>query len=694
MASCWYVLFVAISFSTLTHAWRGFRGGIITWTFENDPTTKPPNHVSWRPYGTRPPTTWRPWNSYTTPRPFPWAPANPQLKLNLLFRTAWSLSSTRCRYRDDYYLYVMYDIWRVGGGSYSVWEYRRIGCLDYSESEDWAEVFFNATFPSDIRLIRFRSNPWDPGCCWIGMNDSSYSGAYFNLEASVNLTTLSQVRPNSSPFSSLPLIVNLTHIREVIRIPVVDPDGDKVVCRWHGNESSFPFAVLDEENCTLTYNGNSVTGTIYPVLLDLEDYPSWETTYDNNTIISRTNLQFTVQIKHPIVCHPGYCKNGGTCYRPWYWGLYCACPTGYSGLRCESQVSSSVSCGERHMQIQLGKASFPGVSAGSLQLRSSQCIGRDGGSHIYFTFGLDECGTQHNETDTEIIYSNEVIYRDYWNDTIITRQKKIAAQFVCVYKREGHASTSFSIRKTASLKLGSNGTITFLMDIYRTHAYLSAYRWWEYPIRVGLNDPLFIQYSVQSNKTGIYVFADSCYATNTGSPNTWPRYKFIDKGCPKDSGTQYNYRLSPVQRFSIRSFRFMQQHADQVVYLHCRLVVCHRSLSSRCQQRCDHALIRKRRGLDQSENQEVDLFVPLMGDKSDVRFGGQKGSVHNKPMIAGLGALGGLLILVSAAFVFVTMRKKQDVNDKPAIELDAVASAANQGIEEDAEVKEHAQTCA
>ncbi|EDO30504.1 predicted protein [Nematostella vectensis] len=292
------------------------------------------------------------------------------------------------------------------------------------------------------------------------------------------------------------------------------------------------------------------------------------------------------------------------------------------------------------MQIQLGKASFPGVSAGSLQLRSSQCIGRDGGSHIYFTFGLDECGTQHNETDTEIIYSNEVIYRDYWNDTIITRQKKIAAQFVCVYKREGHASTSFSIRKTASLKLGSNGTITFLMDIYRTHAYLSAYRWWEYPIRVGLNDPLFIQYSVQSNKTGIYVFADSCYATNTGSPNTWPRYKFIDKG-------------------------------------------------SRCQQRCDHALIRKRRGLDQSENQEVDLFVPLMGDKSDVRFGGQKGSVHNKPMIAGLGALGGLLILVSAAFVFVTMRKKQDVNDKPAIELDAVASAANQGIEEDAEGKKY-----
>ena len=89
-------------------------------------------------------------------------------------------------------------------------------------------------------------------CCWISL--SRYSGGSWLVSAVVNLTRRSDIgRINSSPVSRSPAIVRFQEgCNESLRIPVEDPDGDVVRCRWASySESSrypdsFPYATLDE----------------------------------------------------------------------------------------------------------------------------------------------------------------------------------------------------------------------------------------------------------------------------------------------------------------------------------------------------------------------------------------------------------------------------------------------------------------
>ena len=64
--------------------------------------------------------------------------------------------------------------------------------------------------------------------------------------------------------------------------------------------------------------------------------------------------------------------------------------------------------------------------------------------------------------------------------------------------------------------------------------------------------------------------------------------------CLRDNTVNYNYTLSSVQRFSLKTFNFRLLKSDEV-YLHCQVTACQRSdLSSRCAQGCPYGRRRKR----------------------------------------------------------------------------------------------------
>ena len=64
--------------------------------------------------------------------------------------------------------------------------------------------------------------------------------------------------------------------------------------------------------------------------------------------------------------------------------------------------------------------------------------------------------------------------------------------------------------------------------------------------------------------------------------------------CLRDNTVNYNYNLSSVQRFSLKTFNFRLLKSDEV-YLHCQVTACLRSdLSSRCAQGCPYGRRRKR----------------------------------------------------------------------------------------------------
>ena len=89
-------------------------------------------------------------------------------------------------------------------------------------------------------------------CCWVSLNSG---GGSWSLSTTVNLTRRADTgQINSSPVSaSIPIIRVQSGCSQVIRIPVEDPDGDVVRCRWAtgSNECggichAFKHADLDE----------------------------------------------------------------------------------------------------------------------------------------------------------------------------------------------------------------------------------------------------------------------------------------------------------------------------------------------------------------------------------------------------------------------------------------------------------------
>ena len=91
------------------------------------------------------------------------------------------------------------------------------------------------------------------GCCWISL--SHHPGYYdWKVETAINLAPRSDNRKiNSSPVTRSPVIVRFPGgCRQSFRIPVEDPDGDTVKCRFATfSESlkvttSFPYGELDE----------------------------------------------------------------------------------------------------------------------------------------------------------------------------------------------------------------------------------------------------------------------------------------------------------------------------------------------------------------------------------------------------------------------------------------------------------------
>lgn len=132
-------------------------------------------------------------------------------------------------------------------------------CTDFSTNEDWTvgENNFTHTFKNNEKEWHVSYS----GCCWIAL--SHYGGSRsWRVKTTINLSPRSDNgKINSSPVTRSPAIVRFPGgCRQSFRIPVEDPDGDTVKCRFATiseslrNSTSFPYGTLDETSCVLTYD--------------------------------------------------------------------------------------------------------------------------------------------------------------------------------------------------------------------------------------------------------------------------------------------------------------------------------------------------------------------------------------------------------------------------------------------------------
>ncbi|XP_069118968.1 integrin beta-like protein A [Argopecten irradians] len=162
-------------------------------------------------------------------------------------------------------------------------------CTGASQAEDWeqGQNSFNYTFPGlGPYTISYTGTQWRP--LSYGHNGD------WNLQTIVDLHQRSDTgRPNSSPITSnKPLFEVQFTCHHELKIPMVDPDGDNLKCRWAvGDEcasvcKSVPVANLNQTSCTLVFtadNTNFVTNGWYAVAITIEDFPKSTITIGGNT---------------------------------------------------------------------------------------------------------------------------------------------------------------------------------------------------------------------------------------------------------------------------------------------------------------------------------------------------------------------------------------------------------------------------
>jgi hypothetical protein len=178
--------------------------------------------------------------------------------------------------------------------------------LNVTRSENVAEL--NFPLGSSI-VLAYQSNAWASLVSYSG-------GGGWSLISYLNLIVRNDTgRINSSPFSSMPPIVTVpTKLKQTIRIPLFDSDGDFVRCRWAIKNMSIESTIVDEcsavcrnlpesqlissqNNCSLSILLNT-TG-YFVVALQLEDFSS---SNPNGSVLSSVPLQFLIRTVDTLGC--------------------------------------------------------------------------------------------------------------------------------------------------------------------------------------------------------------------------------------------------------------------------------------------------------------------------------------------------------------------------------------------------------
>ena len=73
------------------------------------------------------------------------------------------------------------------------------------------------------------------------------------------------------------------------------------------------------------------------------------------------------------------------------------------------------------------------------------------------------------------------------------------------------------------------GNFTFKMDFYKSSSFATPYAQQDYPLKVALNDNLYVRLSVKSS-ADLVIMAVNCKSTKDESSFSWPRYSIIENG--------------------------------------------------------------------------------------------------------------------------------------------------------------------
>lgn len=104
----------------------------------------------------------------------------------------------------------------------------------------------------------------------------------------------------------------------------------------------------------------------------------------------------------------------------------------------------TITCDDSNMTVALVKATYPYLNASLLHLREPSCRATESATHLYLSTELDSCGTTVAETDSSLIFTNEINADIVKISSVITRDHDFNLTFNCSYPKEKFLSLSFT----------------------------------------------------------------------------------------------------------------------------------------------------------------------------------------------------------------------------------------------------------
>lgn len=325
--------------------------------------------------------------------------------------------------------------------------------------------------------------------------------------------------------------------------------------------------------------------------------------------------------------------------------------------------SLSVVCTNEKMVVFLDFSNHGNLDLDKVTLKDANCKapGPVNATHLSMDVPFDSCMTNHSTDGDTITYQNSLIAetRASAGSSLISREFQAEFPFKCTYPRSAVLSVvAFSPReRIVYTKTAEFGNFTFTMDMYKTDKYETPYE--VFPVRLDLDDPMFLEVKVSSNDSKLVLIPLKCWATPSSDLNDAKYYTFIENGCKeeKDPSIVFNYKESNVQRFQMGAFRFLGESLNSNVYLHCDVEACRKGDNdSRCAKGCESIRRRRRSSLasNAGTEQTVTLGPMKIGEKAEV---GAQEAVSSLTIFAAVaGVLGVIVLFLAVALVMLYKR--------------------------------------
>ncbi|XP_016339166.1 chitinase-like protein PB1E7.04c [Sinocyclocheilus anshuiensis] len=251
---------------------------------------------------------------------------------------------------------------------------------------------------------------------------------------------------------------------------------------------------------------------------------------------------------------------------------------------------ANVTCTQNSMSVTIKRSSIKNLHGDHLRLINPSCRVYTNSSHLFTNTLLNDCGTQIEENNNELIFKNKIITFDDPRD-IITRKDNLEIEILCKYQKRTNVTLEFDThRPPIIISEKGFGTFNYQFEFYASANFQNSRGPESYPLEYDVGDKIFMKIEPVTPVLNTEIFLESCVATPYDNPNYPPIIPIIKNGCIVDETVRFFLSHQPFVQLEMEAFKFIGFH-DQV-FISCSIIICQaNNPNTRCSQGCVNSTV-------------------------------------------------------------------------------------------------------